>query len=72
MPVPPITHPCWIRLARGDLGTLHTHHAATAMMVERLQHSREPVMLKASEIFSYFSKWGENLPYEVSQIRRLC
>jgi len=71
MHIPPVTHPCWYRLAAGHLRLLRTGHQATEMLISRMSRSSTPVMLKASELFSYFSRWADVLPDELAQIRRL-
>ncbi|OYU92617.1 MAG: hypothetical protein CFE45_22575 [Burkholderiales bacterium PBB5] len=69
--VPAITHPCWYRLASGRLSLLRTGHPATEMLISRMSRSSAPVMVRASELFSYFSRWADVLPDELAQIRRL-
>ena len=68
MPIPPVTDPCWLRLAAGELHRLQTDHLPTRMMAERVLNGDGPVGLKASEIFSYFSRWADHLPGELAQI----
>lgn len=69
--VPPFTDPCWVRLAHGAMLALDTQHRGTELMIDRLAASPAPVMLKANELHSFFSKWQESLGDELAQIRRL-
>jgi hypothetical protein len=66
--VPPLSNPCWARLANGGLKRLKTNHLATQFLVKRLERSTDPVPVKAAEIHAFFAKWERILTAELDQI----
>lgn len=71
MSLPPSTHPIWLRLANGALSRLKTQHLGTQLMIKRLERSNDAAATKATEIFSFFSKWERALAVEVQQLGSL-
>jgi len=71
MPVPPVTHPCWQRLAGGAIANIKTQHLGTQLMAKRVQRSEEPLHTKAAELHAFFAKWERALPNEVQQLTSL-
>jgi hypothetical protein len=69
MNVPPITDPCWTRLAQSDEPVLHTSHLPTRMLLQRIQSSSDNASVKAAQLFAYFARWSDSLGYELAQIR---
>ena len=67
MAVPPISAPCWSRLANGGLERINTDHLGTKMLVKRLQMSGASVAAKAQEIHAYYAKWERGLANEIAQ-----
>jgi hypothetical protein len=68
MSLPPVTHPCWQRLANGAFARLKTQHLGTQLMAKRLERSSDPVSQKAAEIHAYFAKWERALAPEIQQL----
>jgi len=66
MPVPPINHPCWQRLAGGAIANIKTQHLGTQLMAKRVQRSSDPLLIHA-----FFTKWERALPAEVQQLTSL-
>lgn len=70
-PTPPISHPCWLRLANGSLSRLQTQHLGTQLMAKRMERSPAPAAAKAAEIHQFFAKWERVLVAELAQIPSL-
>lgn len=70
MQIPPVTDPCWLRLAQGELALLRPRSLGAQLFIERMTHSNDPPSLKASEIFGFFSAWAHDMPDELAQIRQ--
>ncbi len=69
--LPPPNHPCWQRLASGALERMTTQHLGTQLMRKRMASSPAGVVIKATELHAYFTRWERILPSEVAQIARL-
>lgn len=69
--VPPLSHPCWQRLANGALARLKTQHLGTQLLMKRLERTPTPAATKAAELHAFFTKWERALPTEISQIHAL-
>lgn len=67
MALPPITAPCWQRLAMGDLARIRTENLGTRMLAKRMQTSNLSPAEKAREIYTYYSKWERGLSDEIAQ-----
>jgi len=68
--VPPLNHPCWLRLANGGLSRITTKHLGTQLMTKRLERSAAPAPDRAAEIHSFFARWERALPNEIAQLSR--
>ena len=69
--VPPLSNPCWTRLANGGLSRLKTSHLGTQFLAKRLERSTDPTSVKAAEIHGFFVKWERILSAELDQIARI-
>lgn len=67
-PLPPLTDPCWMRLASGGLGQLRTRHLGLELLRLRMARSDEPLALKAAQVFQHFARWADELQDELAQI----
>lgn len=68
MCVPSALHPCWQRLAGGELARLRTPQLGLQLLAKRLDRSGEPLPRKAAEIRSYFVKYERILGPELEQL----
>ena len=68
MSVPPLSHPCWQRLARGGLAKLKTQHLGTQLLTKRLERSNDLPTVKIAEMHAFFTKWERILSAEVQQL----
>lgn len=71
IPTPPLSHPCWLRLANGSFSRLQTQHLGTQLMAKRMERSTAPASAKAAEIHQFFAKWERVLVAELAQIPSL-
>ena len=69
--VPPLSNPCWTRLANGGLKRLKTDHLGTQFLVKRMERSTDPTPTKAAEIHAFFVKWERILGAELAQLALL-
>ncbi|MFZ5747042.1 MAG: hypothetical protein ACOY45_05215 [Pseudomonadota bacterium] len=65
--VPPITAPCWQRLATGGLKSIRTDNIGTSLLAKRIENSPAPIHEKVREIHEYYSKWERGLANEIAQ-----
>ena len=71
MAIPPPGHPCWQKLANGNLANIKTEHLGTQLMAKRIARSADPLPAKIAELHAYFTKWERILPNEVAQLTTL-
>lgn len=67
MALPPMTSPCWLKLANGGLKNIRTDNLGTHMLTKRMQASSASAPEKAREIYTYYSKWERGLADEIAQ-----
>jgi hypothetical protein len=68
MCVPSELHPCWTKLAAGELARLRTEQLGLQLLAKRLDRSDQPMPKKAAEIRAYFVKYERILGTEISQL----
>jgi hypothetical protein len=68
MCVPSAVHPCWTKLATGELARLRTEQLGLKMLAKRLDRSEQTMPQKAAEIRAYFVKYERILSAEISQL----
>ena len=68
MCVPSAIHPCWAKLAAGELARLRTQQLGLQLLAKRLDRSEQPMPQKAAEIRAYFVKYERILGVEISQL----
>jgi len=69
--VPPLSNPCWTRLANGGLKRLKTNHLGTQFLVKRMERSTDTTAVKAAEIHAFFVKWERILTTELDQLTHI-
>lgn len=67
MALPPITSPCWLKLANGGLQKIRSNNLGTHMLTKRMQVSKASAAEKAQEIHAYYTKWERGLADEIAQ-----
>ncbi len=67
MALPPLTAPCWLKLANGGLKNIRTDNLGTHMLAKRMQVSQASAAEKAREIHTYYTKWERGLVDEIAQ-----
>ena len=68
MALPAPLHPCWTRLAKGEMSRIKTQQLGMQLLAKRLEKSPAPVNEKAAEIRGYFEKYERILGPEISQL----
>jgi len=67
MALPPVTAPCWHKLATGGLERVRTTNLGTQMLAKRLQNSSMSTADKVWEVYAYYTKWERGLLDEIAQ-----
>ena len=71
MAIPSVNHPCWLKLARGQLERLPTEHLSMQLLRKRLSASEAPEQEKAADIRRFFEEYERILVAELAMISRL-
>jgi len=72
MAVPPIYHPCWKKLAEGNLRQITLQNTAAQMLAKRFERDgRTPIPTKVAELHEFFARWERTLGHELSQLGRV-
>lgn len=71
-PLPPPSHPCWLRLASGPVpASFQTKQLALQLLFKRLQGETTPPSTKARDVYAFFTKYEKILGAEVAQLAHL-
>ena len=68
MTVPPLSAPCWARLASGKAVMFKTEHLGMQLLLKRLERSTASESIKIQEVHSFFSKWQNVLAKEIASL----
>ena len=72
MALPPSSHPCWLKLARGGLERVPTQQLGVKLLSKRLSGSPEMSELeKAADVHRFFAKFERILGPEIQFISKL-
>ena len=71
MPIPPISHHCWLRLATGQAPHFQTRQLGLQLLFKRIQDPRLTPADKAREVRAFFEKYAAILASEIAQLDRL-
>ena len=68
MSIPSPSHPCWSKLAQGQLAQIRTEQLGLQLLKKRMEASPLTAAQKATEIHSFFTKWEKILDSEIAQL----
>ncbi len=70
MAVPAFNHPCWTRLASGQLPGFQTEHVALKFLLKRLQSEAITPTAKVRELHDFFTKFERLLAKEINHLAK--